>query len=92
MPYGKELSPPNDRPARVTVRLKGGRNIERECLSAPGGPDRPFPDALVMEKVERLTADVYPRFAEVMKRLIALDAVLLERTWDDVVGDFTGEK
>jgi 2-methylcitrate dehydratase PrpD len=91
VPYGRELPPPNDRPARVTVRLKGGRSIERECLSAPGGPDQPFPDALVMEKVERLTAEVYPRFAPAMKRLIALDATLLERTWSDVVGDFTRE-
>lgn len=92
VPYGKALAPPNDRPARVTVKLKGGRAIERECLSAPGGPDQPFPDALVMEKVERLTADVYPRFSGVMKRLIALDNALLDRTWDDVVGDFTGER
>jgi hypothetical protein len=45
-----------------------------------------------MEKVERLTADVYPRFAAVMKQLVALDGALLERTWDEVVGEFTGEK
>ena len=87
-PYGKELAPPNDRPARVKIQLKGARTIERECLSAPGGPDRPFSDALVMEKVEGLTADVYPRFGEVMKRLIALEPALLERTWSDVIGDF----
>jgi 2-methylcitrate dehydratase PrpD len=88
-PYARELAPPNDRPARVGIRLGNGRTIERECLSAPGGPDRPFSDALVMDKVERLTREVYPRFAPLMARLVGLDAQLLERSWGDVVDEFT---
>jgi 2-methylcitrate dehydratase PrpD len=89
VPFGEELAPPNDRPARVTIRLTDGRIRQSTCLSAPGGPDRPFPDEIVMQKVERLTADVYPHFGETMKRLIGLEPAVLDATWEAVVGELT---
>jgi 2-methylcitrate dehydratase PrpD len=87
--FGEELAPPNDRPARVTIRLADGRIRESTCLSAAGGPDRPFSDAMVMHKIERLTARVYPRFRAVMERLIALEPPVLDATWEAVVGELT---
>ncbi|WP_108658342.1 MmgE/PrpD family protein [Acuticoccus kandeliae] len=41
-PFEPELAAPNDRPARVAITLSDGTRLSGECLSARGGPDRPF--------------------------------------------------
>jgi 2-methylcitrate dehydratase PrpD len=43
----RELPPPLDRPARVVVEIIDGSEIDAECLSAVGGPNRPLPPEVV---------------------------------------------
>lgn len=83
-----ELAPPNDRPARVELRLRDGSILTAECLSAAGGPDRPFGDDALMAKIGELTSEPYPRFASVMHGIIGLDRRQLARGWRDVVAEF----
>ena len=69
-PYLPLPAPPDDRPARVVLRLADGRTFAGECLSAQGGADRPFPPSVVAAKIAALTAPVYPRFAAVFAQLM----------------------
>ena len=87
-PYAAPAPPPNDRPARVRVRLRDGGTIESECASAQGGPDRPFSLAVLDDKIRALTAAAYPRLPATMAALVALDDALLDRRWASVVTDF----
>ncbi|MCC6533403.1 MAG: MmgE/PrpD family protein [Burkholderiales bacterium] len=82
------LPRPNDRPARVTLELAGGTSITRECLSAAGGPDRPFDEAVILEKIRDITHEPYPRFNPVFEALLALDPGELARPWRAVVEAF----
>jgi len=83
-----ELAPPNDRPARVTVRFTDGSTLAGECLSAPGGPDRPFPDEIVMEKVRALATPVYPRLPAIARSWMAPSSAQLAQPWEAVVESF----
>jgi len=89
-PLERELPPPNDRGARVTLWLKDATPRTAECLSARGGPDRPFAAAEIEQKIARITESVYPAFPGVAKRLIAAEAALLRRGWADIVTEITG--
>jgi 2-methylcitrate dehydratase PrpD len=81
------LDPPNDRPARISVALSDGRSITEVCLSAPGGPDRPFGDDVVWNKVRRLAGPVYPRLADTLADVARLEPARLARGWADVVAE-----
>lgn len=85
-----ELPSPNDRNSRVTIELKDGRSVQGECLSARGGPDRPFSTDEIVAKIGRITESVYPAFPDIARRLIGLDPGLLAKPWKDVVAEFTG--
>lgn len=85
VPFLPELPAPNDRPARVSVRLRDGRSLDGECLSAPGGPDRPFPESAIMRKIATLTGDVYPRFASLVGEWIAPTTTQLAEPWESIV-------
>src|SRR5688572_16748528 len=87
-PYLPERAAPHDRPARVHVHLRDGGVLSSECLSAAGGPDRPFGDEVVMDKMAQLTASVYPRFPGVMQQIIELDQAQLARGWREAVAAF----
>ncbi|HEY8417994.1 MAG TPA: MmgE/PrpD family protein [Limnochordales bacterium] len=89
-PFTPELPWPHDRPARVTVRLRGGQELSRECLSAKGGPDRPLSEQELLDKVATLTADVYPRLAETAVDLLELRPDRLAEPWDAIVRRMTG--
>jgi len=80
--------PPNDRPARVRVRLRDGSVVESECLSAQGGPDRPFPADVLERKIATLAAPVYPRLPSVLSAMIALDTTVIDRGFAALVHDF----
>lgn len=80
-----ELPPPNDRPARVTLELCDGRTLQRECLSARGGPDWPLPPETVLEKMSALASPVYPRMRPVFEELIALAPERIAQGWADLV-------
>jgi 2-methylcitrate dehydratase PrpD len=89
-PFAPEMAPPHDRPARVTVELKDGSRLAGECLSARGGPDRPFSSDEILAKIEGIAGGVYPAFTGLARRLIALDPALLARPWRDIVTEFAG--
>jgi 2-methylcitrate dehydratase PrpD len=80
-PYEPLPPAPNDRPARVRIRYTDGREQTAECLSARGGPDRPFPPSVFIDKIAALTAPVYPRFVPVFQALMALDQDALAQPW-----------
>ena len=80
-------APPNDRPARVRVRFANGSTVERECLSAQGGPDRPFPPSVLIDKIAALTAPVYSNFVPVFQDLMRLPAPRMAQGWAGIVGE-----
>ena len=83
-PFGPS-APPNDRPTRVTFTLATGVTVVRTCLSAEGGPDRPFRDDIVMDKIENLTREACPRFGELVHQMIALAPTQMMQPWADLV-------
>lgn len=87
-PHDRELPPPNDRPARAEVRLRDGRVLAAECLSARGGADRPLPPSTVDDKLAQLAVPAYPAIAEVLAPIRALEAVSLRRGWRQTVDAF----
>jgi 2-methylcitrate dehydratase PrpD len=76
---------PNDRPARVTWETV----LTAECLSARGGPDRPFAPEEIRAKVLGIVAGPYPRMEPVLDRLIALDSDVLAASWSETVSAMT---
>lgn len=89
-PYEGDLPPPNDRPARAEVRLRDGRVLSAECLSARGGADRPLPPSTVDDKLAQLASPVYPAIAGTLAPIRALDAKALQRGWRQTVDAFVG--
>ena len=85
------LPPPHDRPARVTVTLADGRQIARECLSAKGGPDRPYATADLFARLETWLAPTYPRLARRLHDLTALRPADLGRGWDTLLPDMLAD-
>ncbi len=81
-----ELPAPNDRPARVTWHLTDGSVLSAECLSARGGPDRPFTPAEITEKATGIVAQPYPNMGPVLLQILALDQTVLAQPWRDTVG------
>ena len=69
----------------MTVSLGNGRRIVRECLSARGGPDRPFGDDVVFDKLRTLASPVYPQFGPAFHVLMRADPQVLSRTWIEIV-------
>lgn len=80
---------PNDRPARVTWEMRDGSRHIQECLSARGGPDRPFAPEEIRDKIVGIVADPYPAMPTILTRLLDLEPALLDRRWDDTVAAMT---
>lgn len=80
---------PNDRPARVTVETADGARVTEECLSARGGPDRPFAPDEIRAKITGIVAPPYPAMAPALLRLLDLDPALLSGPWDRTVAAMT---
>lgn len=72
---------PNDRPARVRIILEDGEVLSGECLSARGGPDRPFSDADILAKAEAILVSPYARFSGLIGKIAALDETTLAAEW-----------
>jgi 2-methylcitrate dehydratase PrpD len=83
--------PPHDRPARLTLHFNDGSTLVTQCLSAMGGPDRPFADDVIVDKIGTITRDVYPRLLPVMASIMALDAPRLASGWETVVAEMCGD-
>ena len=84
-PFEPEPDPPNDRPARVTWELGDGSLVARECLSARGGPDRPFTEAEIRSKVRGILDEPYPELSGAMMEIMDLAPDVLARPWRDTV-------
>ena len=80
---------PNDRPARVVLETTDGTRITEECLSARGGPDRPFGPEEIRAKITGIVDRPYPHMAPVLMRLLDLDAGLLAAPWGSTVAEMT---
>lgn len=89
-PFEPEQPFPNDRPARVTWLFKSGERRVAECLSARGGPDRPFSPDEIVAKIAAIADPVYPALAPLARSLIELDPDLLGEGWQGVVARMTG--
>jgi len=83
-PHPSVGAPPEDRPARVSVRLADGSVRTAEVRSARGGPDRPLTSDDVRAKAKALTEARHPGFAEAASGLLA--GPDLERPVRDVLG------
>ena len=80
---------PNDRPSRIRMTLADGATYEAECMSARGGPDRPFERDEILAKIDGICDPVYPALGATARRAVALEAALLDTPWDQVVAAFT---
>lgn len=78
---------PNDRPARVTVELTDGHTFTRECLSARGGPDKPFTEEEILGKGTKLTSDVYPKLIPTLAEYLTLTNAKKAERWDRLVAN-----
>ena len=87
-PYVPALPAPNDRPARLSLKLVDGRRLEAECLSAQGGPDRPLPPETVYGKLDALAVPAYPRIRLVCEELAGLPDRRLAQGWRSIVDEF----
>ena len=88
-PFVPAMDWPNDRPARVALTLTDGRELHGECLSARGGPDRPFAPEEIIAKAEGILGEVYPRALAPLLAATRLEAATLARSWRAIVADFT---
>lgn len=76
------LTPPHDRPARVELKMCGGKHLSAECLSAIGGPDRPLPQEVFIRKVDGLCKYTLPGLSAA---LLSEQPLSSELFWDDVL-------
>jgi len=86
-PWQPELPAPHDRPARVTVGLRNGRTLSGECLSARGGPDRPLPPEVVLDKMDALAVPAYPKMRGVFTELLSLQPRRMQQGWREIVDE-----
>ena len=63
--------------------------MTEECLSARGGPDRPFDPSVIRDKIRGIVAVPYPAMAPLLERLVVLDPALLSAPWDRTVAEMT---
>ncbi|MGE0311738.1 MAG: MmgE/PrpD family protein [Lautropia sp.] len=68
-PFLPERPWPEDRPARIRVRMRDGREHLAECPSAQGGPDRPFEESTLWAKIASLAGTTMPGLAPDMAAL-----------------------
>ncbi len=88
----EELAWPHDRPAFVTLVTSEGQRYSAHCLSARGGPDRPFSDEELWQKIQDLSRTSAPGLTQAMKSLHALCAhnshdTAWAKTWQGVIQD-----
>ena len=89
VPFDPLPEAPNDRPSRIALTLQDGTKVETECLSARGGPDRPFAREEILEKIDGICDPVYPALGGIARRVISLEFDLLSQPWDQVVATVT---
>lgn len=88
-PYEPLPEWPNDRPTRVTWTMRDGARLTEEVLSARGGPDLPFADAEIRDKIAAIVGPPYPAMAGELEAIMALDPAALGRPFDAAVERMT---
>ncbi len=84
---------PEDRPARVSVATRSGEQYSEVCWSAQGGPDRPYSEAVLWDKIAALSESVAPGLCAAMRRLDAAvgadgAASMPAASWSACMDDF----
>ncbi len=88
-PFEPLPPPPDERPARVTWHLADGTRLSAECLSARGGPDRPFSVPEILAKIAGITTPVYAGFDALADELAADPGRFAETPWPALVARLT---
>ncbi|MFZ2294656.1 MAG: MmgE/PrpD family protein [Polaromonas sp.] len=96
VPFPEVRPWPDDRPARVTVTCQTGEKFDALCWSAQGGPDRPFSEYALWNKVAELSQMQAPRFTRVMREIASVvksqdEAGRLMRPWSVWLDDIFRE-
>jgi 2-methylcitrate dehydratase PrpD len=78
--YEPAMPWPNDRASRVVVHFTDGTKITGACLSAPGGPDQPFAEDVVLRKCDELTRGFLPHFSSLFS-LVSADTRSAPVSW-----------
>ena len=86
----EEMPWPHDRPAFVTLVTADGQRFSANCLSARGGPDRPFSDAELWQKIADLSRTSAPGLTLAMQSLhdqckFSSQHATWQQTWNVVV-------
>ena len=89
----QELPWPHDRPAFLTLQGTDGRSYSAQCMSARGGPERPFDDEDLWAKIQALSHASAPGLTSTLRRLHAdcaasATAAALSRSWRAQVDQF----
>ena len=89
----QELPWPHDRSAYVTLIGGDGRTYSATCLSARGGPDRPFDENELWAKIEGLSKASAPGLVTALQLLHAQcakgpDSPALDQPWQKIVAQF----
>ena len=92
VPFPDVQPPPHDRPARVIVIDREGSRAEAVCWSAQGGPDRPYAEEALWDKLQALSARQAPGLVRTMRALMGAasehgTAPELARPWRQILGN-----
>lgn len=86
-PFVPAQPPPYDRPARVTWQLASGERWTETCLSARGGADQPFDEAVLTNKFIDNAAGAFPRMLPWLEAIIDADPATLAQPWSGVAAE-----
>lgn len=92
VPFPEVRPAPHDRPSRVIVTRHDGARAEALCWSAQGGPDRPYAEDALWDKLQALSSRHAPGLVPTMRALLAAvqapaEAAVLSRPWHACLGD-----
>ena len=85
LPYEPLPAWPEDRPARLVITMDDGRQLDTECMSAPGGPDHPISAEMLLQKVAGLTADDFPSFPDHARSIVEGNGGMRGKTWQEII-------
>ncbi len=88
-PLAQVGAPPNDRPARVTWRFRGGEEWSETCESARGGADRPLDEGTLRAKLADNLGGLFPAMPAGLEAIVAGTPAALAQRWGDAVAALT---
>lgn len=89
VPFPEQRPAPHDRPSRVILTERDGQRHEAVCWSAQGGPDRPFPQQALWDKLQALSARHAPALPGLVRAWVQAAArpadAALDRPWSEAL-------